>query len=158
MLVSPPSLGRLERAADFERLLKTQSRARSTLFALHHLGARPTPAPKPAKLSTAGAQLAHSLVDTAPEPSPETPVDRHWLGFVVPKRLARRAVTRNLVRRLARASFQAELQAGRALPPGLWALRLRAPIDRQRFVSADSALLRATLHQELAQLWKRALR
>jgi len=73
-----------------------------------------------------------------------------WLGSVVPKRLARRAVTRNLVKRQIRAAFAGA--APEALPPGLWVVRLRAPIDRKEFPSAGSDALRRVLREELARL------
>lgn len=154
----PPKLDHLLRASDFERLLKTPSRARSPLFALHHLSSFPSRAAKPAgltrkELSTGDAPEAHKLVDESPAPLPQG----YWLGFVVPKRLARRAVTRNLIRRLVRASLQAQLDAGQPFPAGLWALRLRAPIDKTLFKSAKSDALRAHLHEDLALLWRRAL-
>lgn len=68
----------------------------------------------------------------------------------MPKRLARRAVTRNLVKRQARVAF-----GGHALrlPPGDWVVRLRAPIDTAVFVSAASVRLRAVLREELARLF-----
>jgi ribonuclease P protein component len=72
------------------------------------------------------------------------------LGAVVPKRLARRAVTRNTVRRLIREA------ASRAEPPlrrGLWVVRLRTAIDRQRFPSARSDALVTLLRSELAGLF-----
>lgn len=157
----PSRLGRLLRPADFERLLKQPSRARSPLFAVHHMACEPSPAakPQPKGLSTGGEQLTHRLVDESPEgcltqPSPPA---GHWLGFVVPKRLAKRAVTRNLVRRIARASLQAQLASDTPLPAGIWALRLRAPIDKKQFPSAKSDALRAALHEDLALLWRRAL-
>lgn len=155
----PSRLGRILRAADFERLLKTPSRARSPLFAVHHLDDRPSAAPRPGRLSTGGDQLTHSVVDDHPATSPDTPcgVSGHWLGFVVPKRLARRSVTRNLIRRLGRSSLLAQLGSESPLPPGLWALRLRAPIAKTEFQSADSAALRQRLREDLALLWRRAL-
>jgi len=73
-----------------------------------------------------------------------------WLGSVVPKRLARRAVTRNLVKRQIRAAFSVGAAGG--LPPGLWVVRLRAPIDRKAFPSASSDALRRVLHAELERL------
>lgn len=154
----PSRLGRILRAADFERLLKTPSRARSPLFAVHHLDDRPSAAPRPKRLSTGSDQLTHNVVDDLPATSPGTPtgVDGHWLGFVVPKRLARRSVTRNLIRRLGRASLLAQLGSDAPLPPGLWALRLRAPIAKAEFPSADSDALRKRLHEDLALLWRRA--
>ena len=152
----PTRLGRILRAADFERLLQTPSRARSPLFAVHHLASTPSQPARPARLSTGGDQLAHSLVDDSPAQAPD-PVSGHWLGFVVPKSLAKRAVTRNLIRRLARASLQNQLNSPTPLPSGMWALRLRAPIDKKAFKSAKSDALRAHLHEDLALLWKRAL-
>lgn len=82
-----------------------------------------------------------------PAPSGDPPAR---LGLVVPKRLARRAVTRNLVKRQARVAFG---RHGSALAPGDWVLRLRAPIDPQRFPSAASDALRALLREELAALF-----
>lgn len=153
----PSRLGRIQRAADFERLLKTPSRARSPLFAVHHMACMPSQPAKPLKLqqpelSTGDAPLAHNVVDDLPA-APQG----HWLGLVVPKRLAKRAVTRNLVRRIARASLETQLGSSQPLPAGLWALRLRAPIDKKQFPSAKSDALRALLHEELALLWRRAL-
>lgn len=160
----PSRLGRLLRPADFERLLKTTSRARSPLFAVHHMACEPSrPAKSVAKgLSTGDDQLTHRLVDESPESAVShatqpSPPAGHWLGFVVPKRLAKRAVTRNLVRRIARASLQAQLGGAQPLPAGIWALRLRAPIDKKLFPSAKSDALRAALRDDLALLWKRAL-
>lgn len=71
------------------------------------------------------------------------------IGFVVPKRHARRAVTRNLLRRVARAALQRH--AG-ALAPGLWVVRLRSPFDVQAFRSAASGALRTAMQCELDAL------
>jgi ribonuclease P protein component len=152
----PTRLGRILRAADFERLLQMPSLARSPLFAVHHLASPPSAAPRPKHLSTGREQLAHRLVDESPT-QPPAPLCGHWLGLVVPKRLAKRAVTRNLIRRLVRVSLEAQLQGPTPLPAGMWALRLRAPIDRKVFKSADSDLLRTHLREDLATLWRRAL-
>ncbi len=66
-------------------------------------------------------------------------------------------MTRNLIRRLARASLSAQLAGAQPLPLGMWVLRLRAPIDRTQFKSAASTALRLQLHEDLATLWRRAL-
>jgi ribonuclease P protein component len=102
-------IGRLLRSADFERVLRTRSRASSTHFAVHHLPDRPTRPHKPsskhtpmaeqAELSTAAAPLLVEPVDDlAPCAEPSV-----WLGAVVPKRHARRSVTRSLLKRQIRA-------------------------------------------------------
>lgn len=77
-----------------------------------------------------------------------------WLGSIVPKRHARRAVTRNLLKRQIRAAF-----VGRddALAPGLWVVRLRAPFDRKQYPSASSEALRLAARAELAQLIDRVV-
>ena len=64
---------------------------------------------------------------------------QHWLGLVVPKRHARRAVTRNLLKRQLRAAMG---RHGASLPAGLWVVRLRAPFDRAEFLSPGSTALR----------------
>ncbi len=76
-----------------------------------------------------------------------------WLGCVVPKRLARRAVTRNLLKRQIRAAAQRQEAV---LPAGLWVVRLRAPFERERFPSARSAALSQAAGVELEQLLGRA--
>jgi ribonuclease P protein component len=159
----PPSpgflvIGRIQRPVDFERVLARPSRARSAHFALHHLAAEPAPGAwavaqakaASAKLSTGESQPAHNVVEQA---LPEPPAGC-WLGLVVPKRHARRSVTRALLKRQIRAAF-AERPG---LPPGLWVVRLRSPFDRQQFPSAASDALRRVARAELAQLLDRALR
>ena len=153
-----PSPGRIQRAADFERLLGQSSRARSSWFAVHHLSSLPSRAVSPRHslltgLSTDSSPAAAPHVDESP---PTGVVTGHWLGLVVPKRLAKRAVTRNLVKRLVRATLLEQLRAGVPLPPGLWAVRLRSPIDRRQFPSASSEALRSRLREELGTLWRRA--
>lgn len=77
----------------------------------------------------------------------------HWIGCIVPKRHARRAVTRNVLRRLARAAMQRHVAR---LRPGLWLIRLRQPFARSAgFVSADSPALRVAASAELDQLFTR---
>jgi ribonuclease P protein component len=80
----------------------------------------------------------------------DEPVDdsgaTHWVGVVLPKRLARRAVTRNLLRRQIRAAIERHLDG---LPAGLWLVRLRAGFDRAEFRSAASEPLRRAARAEL---------
>jgi ribonuclease P protein component len=149
--------GRIVRSADFERVLGTPSRARSPHFAVHHLADSPSlPArrlPKDpstgsstgmADLSTGDAQIHPQLVDDA---VPDRPAAA-WLGYVVPKRHARRAVTRTLLKRQIRQVFGTLP----TLPPGLWVVRLRLPFDRKQFPSASSDALRSAARAELLEL------
>lgn len=140
----------LDQKADFERLLASPVRSRSAHFAVHHVGSGPTPAPRPtkrsvdAKLSTTPALLDPQPVDTCP--------DQHWLGSVVPKRHARRSVTRSLLKRQIRAAIARHRQH---LPPGLWLVRLRQPFATPLFPSAASEALRRAARGELDQLLAR---
>ena len=73
-----------------------------------------------------------------------------WLGTVVPKRHAKRAVTRSLLKRQIRAALLRRSAAGQApLRAGLWVVRLRAPFDRAAFPAAASGALRDTASGEL---------
>lgn len=85
--------------------------------------------------------------------SPQLALIGCWLGLVVPKRHAKRSVTRNLLKRQMR---QAMASRAGSLPAGLWVLRLKAPFDRKLFTSPASDPLRQTAHDELQLLLQRA--
>jgi ribonuclease P protein component len=144
-------IGRLVQSADFQRLLATPMRSRSAHFAVHHVAVGPAlPSrrvvhPSSTELSTEIAPQRAAAVDK--------PLEGHWLGSVIPKRHARRSVTRNLLRRQIRAAMADQLQR---LPPGLWLVRLRTPFARQDFPSAASQALRQAARAELVQLFERA--
>lgn len=137
-------IGRLVHSADFQRLLATPAWSRSTHFAVHHLPVAPS---RPSKAAAAAGRsdLFTGGVDNMPEPVDDLS-GRHWLGAVLPKRLARRAVTRNLLRRQIRAAVARH--AG-TLPGGLWVVRLRAGFAREIFPSAASGALREAARSEL---------
>jgi ribonuclease P protein component len=147
------ALARLVKSADFERVLAVRRRAASAHFAVHHLAAQPTASARPgsgaaaAELSTivgpAGALSVDDSTDAGLAPGDA------WVGAVVPKRHARRAVTRSLIKRQIYAA--AERHRDR-LAPGLWIVRLRLPFDRSHFVSAASQALRADARRELESL------
>lgn len=157
-------VGRIVRTADFERVLARRPCVRSTHFALHHLAAGPSlpapRAPRPAEGSTC-TQLSTSRSPSWSQPvddslagdAPEIPPPGRWLGLVCPKRHARRAVTRNLLKRQTRALMD---ELGSALPLGLWVMRLRAPFDPRQFPSATSDALRTAARNELRGLIVRA--
>jgi ribonuclease P protein component len=137
---------RVERAralqsSDFARLLATRPRARTARFVLHHLF--PLPQSASPELST-----GESLID-----GPGVDESRR-LGLVVPKRHARRAVTRSLIKRQGRTLFAA---AAARLDAGDWLLRLRAPFEIERFPSAASSALREAVRSELQTLFDAAL-
>ncbi|WP_234266603.1 ribonuclease P protein component [Hydrogenophaga sp. NFH-34] len=77
-----------------------------------------------------------------------------WLGVMLPKRWARRAVTRNAIRR--QIYEVARHTAG--LPQAALVVRLRATFSRDQFVSASSDLLKRAVRAELQQLLGRVAR
>lgn len=152
-------VGRIVRSADFQRVLAVAPRSRSAHFAAHHLSASPSLPCKASKkpvateLSTGDALSCPPPVDESPVVASEPSPAGRWLGLVVPKRHARRSVTRTLLKRQMRAVMRCHAQA---LPPGLWVLRLKAPFDRQQFASAASPPLQQAAGDELQLLLKRA--
>ena len=74
------------------------------------------------------------------------------VGALTPKRWAKRAVTRNLIRRQIHAVSR-EFEKG--LTPTAYVVRLRATFSTQQFASASSQLLKQTVCDELKQLFAR---
>lgn len=77
-----------------------------------------------------------------------------WLAAMVPKRWAKRAVTRNTIRRqiyCVSAEFESTLSVAAHV------IRLRSGFDRTLFPSATSEKLKSTVRQELQQLFAAAL-
>ena len=148
---------RLVNKVDFERLLGARPWARSAHFAVHHLPTAPKVA-LPADRQGVQAPLSAEL-STAPAPVCPLPVDdlptAHWLGCVVPKRHARRAVTRSLLKRQLRGAFE---RHAAGLPWGLWLVRLRQPFPVASFPSARSEALRLAARVELDGLLTQARR
>ena len=144
----------ITRAADFSRVLKAPCRARSPHFAVHFLAESPqawqpkgagienaAPSPRVAELSTDEFREATKSVDE------ELPQGR-WLGLVVPKKHAKRSVTRSLLKRRIRAAvIHVE-----PLDAGMWVVRLRSPFPRAEFSSAASDELGHVVSAELARL------
>lgn len=116
--------------------------ARTAHFSLHHQTSA-TRAVVPG-LSTENAPTTVTSVDNTDQKLPS------GVGFVIPKRNARRSVTRNLIRRLMRVALQTH-----ALPEGTWVVRLRSSFDRQQFRSASSEALAKAVRVELDQLFRR---
>lgn len=80
-------------------------------------------------------------------------LDRPAVGALVPKRWAKRAVTRNTIKRqIYHVSQLFETQ----LAPGAHVVRLRSAFDPRLFPSATSAPLRAAVRQELIALFGHA--
>ena len=76
-----------------------------------------------------------------------------WMGAMVPKRWAKRAVTRNAIKRQI---YGVSADFSSALGVAAYVVRLRAGFDRKQFISASSELLTTAVRLELQQLFARA--
>ena len=75
-----------------------------------------------------------------------------WIGALVPKRWAKRAATRNAIRRQV---YQIGPRMAPLLGVSACVVRLRAAFDRALFPSASSVLLKKAVRSELEQLFVR---
>jgi ribonuclease P protein component len=121
----------LRTRAQFQALLGTPAVARTAHFALHRLA--PAAAPDGAALPV----LADAL----------------WLGALTPIRWARRAVTRNAIRRQIYAVGENQLPP---LSADAHLVRLRAAFAPAQFPSACSDALKRAVRAELLQLFARS--
>jgi ribonuclease P protein component len=80
---------------------------------------------------------------------PERPAQQATLGVIAPKRWAKRAVTRNLIKRQVYAVSH-EMSA--RLPCAYLVVRQHAAFSREQFISASSKALKLAVRQELQQL------
>ena len=125
---------RLKTRPQFQAVLAGSTLARTAHFALH------------------GCTLPQAaVVDDAFVPL--FPVDGIWLGAMVPKRWAKRAVTRNAIKRQI---YNVSVEFESTLPAGAHVVRLRTTFDRKHFVSATSDALKGAVRAELLQLFTRA--
>lgn len=130
--------------------------ARTPHFALHCVAltvpvpeAAPAGQPKPAVSSG-------SIPVTVPQTSHVRPVpplfgpSGVWMGVMVPKRWAKRAVTRNAIKRQV---YTLSALAEPDLQDAAHVVRLRAGFDKATFVSATSDALKTAVRIELGQLF-----
>lgn len=80
--------------------------------------------------------------------------DQPWIGAVVPKRWARRAVTRNGIKRQI---YSVSAAFEQRLPRAAFVVRLRQDFARAQFTSAWSPALGAAVRGELLQLFAKVV-
>ncbi len=120
---------RIKTRPQFQAVMAAAVVAKTPHFALHRLG-----------------------LNSPDRPSALFPVHDTWMGVVLPKRWAKRAVTRNAIRRQV---YEASRTVAAALPLEALVVRLRSGFDRQQFVSASSDALKRAVRAELDQLLAR---
>jgi len=128
------TLQRLKTRPQFQAVLAGVTLSRTPHFALHQaapLGQDATALDHPPLFSPAGL----------------------WIGAMVPKRWAKRAVTRNTIKRQV---YSLSLDFAPRLAPMPHLVRLRCGFDRKTFVSATSDALKSAVRLELEQLFAKA--
>ena len=134
---------RLKTRPQFQAAMAGGTVARTPHFALHRL----------AFSANSAAIQGHPETGSGSEPQPLFIQPGVWLGAMVPKRWARRAVTRNTIKRQiysVAAHFEPHLMQAAHV------VRLRSAFDRKQFVSARSDLLKQAVRAELLELFERA--
>ena len=138
---------RLKTRPQFQAALAGGTVSRTAHFALHRLSL----------VSPEDTSLANTE-KIGPVPSSEQALFGFfdvWLGAMVPKRWARRAVTRNAIKRQI---YNVSEHFGDRLPVAAHVVRLRTTFDRKQFISATSETLKLAVREELLQLFERAVR
>lgn len=100
------------------------------------------------------SRTAHFVLHRAVLPEP-TPTTEPWIGAVVPKRWAKRAVTRNGIKRQI---YNVSAAFATRLPAAAHVVRLRSEFARAQFPSAWSDALKASVRGELLQLFEQVKR
>lgn len=113
--------------------------ARTEHFALHRAGFQPTG--QESSSAGPGSERSQALFAVQEEP---------WIGAIVPKRWARRAVTRNAIKRQI---YTVSQDFEDRLPAAAHVVRLRAGFDKARFRSSTSPELKAAVRAELQRLF-----
>ena len=131
---------RLKTRAQFQAVMAGATVSRTAHFALHRCRLDVLKAPP---IITPGLANARALF----------PAQDTWIGALIPKRWAKRAVTRNAIKRqIYTVSQHFEEQ----LPAAAHVVRLRAAFDRTQFASATSDALKCAVRGELQDLFTRA--
>ena len=139
---------RLKTRPQFQAALSGGTVSRTPHFALHRLSL-----PESLLTGNTSAPQGTPTGSNSDTPAPLFKTQEVWLGAMVPKRWARRAVTRNTIKRQIYAiSAQFEVR----LPCAAHVVRLRSEFDRRQFISATSPLLKNAVRLELEQLFERA--
>ena len=146
---------RLKTRPQFQAAMAGGTVSRTTHFALHRLVLNVDGSTSVANQANAAAPTGPGSLPSTQGPQALFAVEGVWLGAMVPKRWARRAVTRNTIKRqiyTVGATFEAKL------PQAAHVVRLRTAFDRKQFVSATSDQLKLAVRAELLQLFGYATR
>jgi len=130
---------RLKTREQFQAVLAGATVARTEHFAMH----------------SSALDVTAAMPSASSEPRPVLfSAQGVWLGAMVPKRWAKRAVTRNLIKRQI---YSVASRFETRLPKAAHVVRLRAGFDRKQFTSASSDQLKTAVRSEIELLFSKAL-
>jgi ribonuclease P protein component len=147
---------RLKTRAQYEAAMAGGTVSRTPHFVLHRAALDASTLPGPSMEQSAHAGSAPVSIEGGASAAPRVLfADRSqaWIGAVVPKRWAKRAVTRNGIKRqiyAVSAAFETRL------PAAAHVVRLRMEFARKDFPSAWSDTLKQSVRGELLQLFEKA--
>jgi ribonuclease P protein component len=147
-------LQRIVTKAQFAAVMSGQTVSRTPHFALHRVALQPNAESKSAPRAVVNPVVSNAAMVSADASQtlskPLFAVQDTWLGVIVPKRWAKRAVTRNTIKRQI---YAVSTDAGCAMPVAAHVVRLRAGFDRAEFISATSDKLKIAVRAELQHLF-----
>ncbi|NJS36186.1 MAG: ribonuclease P protein component [Brachymonas sp.] len=132
-------------ASKLRKQAKHHGQHRSAHFVLHVTGS----------LASAQAKVGVTVDGLLTEERQESQLQQTTLGIICPKRWAKRAVTRNLIKRQIYAVSE---QLSDRLPRAYLVVRQHAAFAPEQFRSASSPALKKAVRMELQQLFARVLR
>lgn len=138
VVVEPNAMQRLKTRVQFQAVLAGATVSRTVHFALHR-------APLDSVASAQSKPLPEGVT-----PKHIFPVKDAWMGAMVPKRWAKRAVTRNAIKRQI---YNVSSILESSLKPMAHVVRLRSGFDKKHYPSATSDALKAVVCAELNQLF-----
>ena len=126
---------RLKNRPQFQAVLAGSIVARTTHFALHR--------------NALDVKAVQAKAEAQPDARALFPVQTTWIGAMVPKRWAKRAVTRNAIKRQI---YTVSDDFSQQYPLAVYVVRLRREFSRKEFVSASSEQLKLAVRAEVQAL------
>jgi ribonuclease P protein component len=150
---------RLKTRPQFQAVLAGSVIAKTEHFVLHRNGLEATAPASPKDGPDAAKELSSrkTIADSSPVASAKTsspalfPVRDIWIGAMVPKRWAKRAVTRNAIKRQI---YNVSADSMQNYPQAAFLVRLRREFSRKEFLSATSVQLKEAVRHEVQALMK----
>ncbi len=147
---------RLKTRPQFQAVLAGSVIAKTEHFVLHR-NSLAAMAPRPEAFAAKELSSRKAIPDNGPAADTEIPaaglfpVQDVWIGAMVPKRWAKRAVTRNAIKRQI---YNVSADFMQNYPQAAFLVRLRREFSRKEFTSATSTQLKDAVRSEVQVLMK----